>query len=234
MIMAFTGHLGSGKTLGLTYFAWLTSFKAGGVPILANYPMREEFFARHRERNGRFRLYHLQSEDDWLQFAAGGGGVVALDELHRLVDSRTALSAQNVILTQFMAFLRKIGATTLCTDQHAAFMDVRMRVLIDAWVRCSKVPAPGGAPAGYRYDAADQYGKPTRSLFLPAEQVRPLWDAYDTRQIIRGFQFPRTMAAFDKFLDRLDVAVKSHQERHGVAVAPAPAPADLDRLLGVG
>ena len=231
MILAFTGRLGSGKTLGMTYWGWRLSYAAGGLPILANYPIREEYFAAHRRRNGAFRFYNLRSEEDWLQFAAGGGGVVLLDELHRLVDARTALSAQNVVLTQFMAFLRKIGATTLVTDQHAAFMDVRLRVLVDGWVQCQSSRAPGGDITGFRWDSYDAGGRRRRTLALPASEVRPIMGAYDTRQIIRGFQFPRNLAAFDTFLDKLDQAVQEYQERAGQALPPAPSESDLQAML---
>ena len=54
MILAFTGHLGAGKTLGLTYWAWRMSYAAGGLPVQANYPIQEDYFAPHREWVQRF------------------------------------------------------------------------------------------------------------------------------------------------------------------------------------
>jgi|GEM_PF-5199608 len=234
MIAALTGHLGAGKTFGVTYFAWLLSYKAGGLPVLSNYTLREEYFARHAQRSAAFKLYLLRDEKDWLQFTAGGGGVVALDELHRLVDARMAMGSQNVVLTHFFMFLRKIGATTLVTDQHMGFMDARIRAVVDVWIRCSKLLDARGELVGFRYDTFDQGGRPRRTLYLPAARARALLGAYNTREIVRGFQFPRTMPAFDKFLEQLDLSIRSAQERAGVVAPPAPSLDELDGLLGMG
>lgn len=202
MIIGFTGPLGSGKTLGMTVWAWYLSAKARGVPIFANYALRPAYFRRHQAVNpAGFRMGYVKGAADLIEMVEAGGGILLLDELHRMLDSRLSIASVNIYLSQFFMYLRKLGITCLLASQHELNFDRRVRNVLDLMINCRKTPE------GFSYTLIDHQGRQILGhRFLPLKQAEKFRGAYDTYELIKGFTFPGTQKAFDKFLADLDSA----------------------------
>lgn len=225
MIVAFRGTLGAGKSLGLTVFGWYYSLRAGGAPLMANFALNERYFNRHRQANPRFALSTLTEPDDLVQFVAGGGGILLLDELHRMLDSRLSVASVNVYLSQFFMYLRKLGITVFLASQHELNFDRRVRMVIDVMVTAKK------HESGYSYDLWDhQANQHLRRLWLPEATAARFRGAYDSYELVRGLKFPSTQKGFDAFLETLD---KARPRRRAWSTLPARSfGAEVDQLLG--
>lgn len=120
MISAFTGNIGTGKTCWMTAYGFLLH-GASGFPAFANYAVR---YAE--------RLTSLEQLFDTRK------GIVLLDELPTLADSRSFAQKNVKQLTQFLAQTRKAGLTVLYTTQYIHQVDKRVRAFTDSLVVCRK------------------------------------------------------------------------------------------------
>lgn len=207
MIVAFGGSLGSGKTLAMVQWALRYSLAARGASVWANFDLHEAFFREHRQMNPAFQLGRIRTADDIIRMTEAGGGLLLLDEVHRLLDSRLAMQTQNIFLSELFMFFRKMGVTLLVSFQTARMVDVRLRNCIDLYVWCLK-RGPRGNRIYERHIYDWQYVQPRllRVERYTESEVQPLYAAYDTYQFIHGFAFPRTQREFDKFMERLERA----------------------------
>lgn len=207
MIIGFEGGMGSGKTLGATIWAWRYSLASGGLPVMANYRMHPQYWARHAALNPGFTLRVMTREDDWVDFAADGGGYVVYDEIHQNLDSRAYAGKQARYWTQFLMYLRKLRITMLLTSQSIRHqVDVRIRDNIDLLVECRKTKA------GFAYDLWDPKAeKYLGRRFIPYRTASLFYGIYDTYYLVRPMRFPTTEKAYVEFLDALEDA----QPRHG-------------------
>lgn len=222
MIIGFTGPLGSGKTLGLSVFGWYYSAKAGGAPLFANYHLDSKYFTKHRKLNPNFHLGMVTKDHDLLEMARGGGGILLLDELHRMLDSRLSVASVNIYLSQFFMYLRKLGISCFIASQHELNFDRRVRNVMDLMVVARK------HPDGFSYELWDHQARMRMGRwFLPTPQAERFRGMYDTYELIKGFTFPGTQKAFDKFLEELDQA---RPHKRGFAEAPDFG-AEVDALL---
>ena len=119
-IVAFTGNIGTGKTLEASKYAYLLH-RGTGVPVSANYGLR---FAH--------RLWSLND------LYAARSGVVVLDEAQTILDSR-AFARQSVRdVTQFLAQTRKFFLHLVLVTQYIHQLDKRARGYVDSLVICRK------------------------------------------------------------------------------------------------
>lgn len=206
--------MGSGKTLGMVYHAYQWSLKAGGAPIAANFRLQESLFVQHKKINPKFRVYYVETADDLKEFVAGGGGLLLLDEIHRLVDSRLSMRAANIFVSQWFMFLRKLGITCMATHQFERQVDMRVRAVIDVMVYARKYKAPGG----YRfvYDLVDwQTG---RGVSLGQRVIEPqtaavFQAAYDTYEFSAKLKFPASERNFEKFMKEIEALARESRAR---------------------
>jgi hypothetical protein len=168
-IYAFTGGLGSGKTLLMSLFAMLMH-QAAGLPAYANYGLK---FARRVETYGE--LFNL------------GYAVVALDEAHVLIDSRMFSKSHVIAFTQWALQTRKAGLVVLMTTQSIHQIDKRVRGIIDRLYICKRYGRLGQLRT--RYTVCDPVDHDT--LWLPRgsksfAHMPFMYAAYDTLERAGG------------------------------------------------
>lgn len=122
MLVGFTGSLGSGKTLSMTFWARLLSYRTK-MPVYTNY---ETSFG--------------QKVTKWDELIKIDNGIVCLDEVHAIgFDSRTsAKSFSQAKRTHFILQTRKKNMLVLYTSQHIRQVDLRLRNITDYLILCSK------------------------------------------------------------------------------------------------
>lgn len=128
MFIGFTGSLGSGKTLSMTFWGKYFSRKLN-IPCYSNY-----------------KTNFAENITDWKQLMAVQNGVVLLDELHILMDSRTSGISKNrfgggnkqTYRTHFMLQTRKKNMLVMFTTQHISQVDLRIRNICDYVILCQK------------------------------------------------------------------------------------------------
>ncbi|BDG60280.1 zonular occludens toxin domain-containing protein [Caldinitratiruptor microaerophilus] len=214
MIVAFLGALGAGKTLHATRWAIRYSLAARGANVYSNIWLNESFFREHKRINPAFQLGRIATVDDIVEMAAAGGGVLLLDEVHRLLDARLSMQAQNIFLSEFFMFLRKIRATTLVTFQSLRMVDVRLRNALDLVVMC-RARGPRGRRTFEQFVYDYQATPPVlrKHERQTEEEVLPYFSAYDTYQFVRSLKFPATNKEFDKFMSRIEEAAAARREK---------------------
>lgn len=207
MVVGFGGPMGSGKTLGMVMWGIRYSLAAGGASVWANFDLNEAFFREHKRLNPAFRLGRIRKADDIVAMTEAGGGLLLLDEVHRLLDARLAMQTQNIFLSELFMFFRKMGATLLVSFQHSRMIDVRLRNCIDLYVWC-QARGPKGNRIFEQHVYDWQYVNPRLlKVHRYAEhEVQPYYAAYDTYQFVHGFAFPKTQREFDRFMERVERA----------------------------
>ena len=164
MFVAFTGTLGSGKTLSMTFWGRYFGAKLN-CPVYANY---QTSFA--------------SPISDWKQLTQITNGIVLLDELHILMDSRKSVGkftgGKQTARTHFMLQTRKKNMLVLYTTQLFGQVDLRVRSITDYMIMCQK---RGLTIKNTVVEMATmQYG---RTLVL--NNVNRVFKWYDTYEIVR-------------------------------------------------
>lgn len=205
MIIGFTGNLGGGKTLGAVQWAMEYSLKAGGAPVATNIRLNPAYWTAHRDANPAFRIVPLRKPDDLCDFVRGGGGILLLDELHRMADARMSMATANVLLSQFVMFLRKAGLTLLFTSQWERQIDSRLRAIMDLVIRCRKWKTPEGPR--FEYQIWDwQAGRLLGTRYIEPATAMTLWGAYDSYEFGQVLRLPSSVKAFDNWMAKLEAA----------------------------
>lgn len=207
MLVAFEGNLGAGKTLGMTVFAWYFSLECG-TNVISNLPLRPEAFAKHQVADPDFWLGYLQTFSDFTVLAEHGGGIIAWDEFHLSVDSRSWARKTQVYTTEFLMYLRKLNSPLFFTSQSVLNqIDVRVRRILDAIIVCRKT---AGAFIYDLYDAVTYVRR--RRFVLPKFFVSKFFSVYDSYRICRPVEFPTTDRTYMEFLDKLEKAMRGSRE----------------------
>jgi len=120
MLIALTGRMGQGKTLGMTLLGGYFSLK-NKIPLYANYTLNEIPYTKVENIE---KLQNIQS------------GIVILDELWLTMDSRAW--KDNIDMTTWLNQTRKKDLIILYTCQHISQIDVRVRRATDWLVLCVK------------------------------------------------------------------------------------------------
>lgn len=207
MIVGFSGNLGAGKTLTMVRWALRYSRAAGGAPVWANFDLNEAYWRQHKRMNPGFYLGKVEHADDLVEATRRGGGILMLDEVHRLLDARLAMVQKNIYLSELFMFFRKMGFVVFVSFQAMRLIDVRLRATIDLFVWCQA----RGAGAGRRYEQLiyDYQAEPPRLVGRERQaqaEVEPYFGAYDTFQFVHSFDFPATSRDFDRYMRRIEAA----------------------------
>lgn len=215
MIVGFQGHLGAGKTLGMIIWGYYYSLRCKGANILSNLPLRKGYYARQRAVNPDFWLAHYKSVDDFLYLVERGGGICLFDEFHLAADNRSWARKEQIYLTEFLMYLRKMGTPLFFTSQTVKNqVDVRLRATMDLIIDCQKTKA------GFIYTVWDaKEGLYLGRKFFPMRVAQLFYNVYDSYKIITPVDFPSTERAFKQFITDLDTAVA---KAYGSREAPIP------------
>lgn len=124
MIVGFIGKRGSGKTLSMTRECY--KYYQKGYKVISNYHLN--FSHQLVDFEELFRLAETQADM--------GNLVLALDEIHILLDSRSGMSRENKVMTFWLNQTRKMNITLLFTTQFLHQVDLRLRSNTDVIVLC--------------------------------------------------------------------------------------------------
>lgn len=205
MIIAFTGNLGSGKTLGMTVWAWHFSLRTRSN-LLSNLPYRPEAFQRHKKAIPGFWLGYLEDQEGFVELAKRGGGIIAWDEIHQSIDSRSWARKTQVYFTQFLMYLRKLDSPLFLTTQSLGQIDVRVRSIIDFVVYCERYRS------GFLYLVTTADGRVLRRSYLRQGDAKQWFSVFDSYRIVRPVEFPATEREYVRFLDRLQGAIPKRRQ----------------------
>lgn len=188
----YVGQFGGGKTISAVRRAYNLSCKYKNIEILTNVSLNTEYF--------KCKIIPLNNVDDILTFKPEHGGIVLIDEISTLFNSRdfqkSKSGGMNKQLFQYLAQNRKNKLLFLCTAQLFEHVDRQIKDFIKIVVKCdSQLPGLNFARLtsntyynGYDYERARenpvQY--PIRPLkferFIQTNKIRRL---YDTFQLIQ-------------------------------------------------
>ncbi len=198
-LWVFQGNLGEGKTSAMSILAhYYRSKMRNKIELFSNY--------------GLLGSHELKHYSDFYEVARCHGSIVAIDEAQTSLDSRLFAKGNNIYLTQFMFYLRKLGCSWFLSSPSIANLDSRVRSLTNILVDCHKSPA-GFTYHIYDYQAQNYgpFGKLLRRKFLPMERAKMIFatGVYDTYKILRSIPFPGNEREFDNFLKHI---IEIHEE----------------------
>ena len=159
MLMGFFGNLGTGKTLGLTYY--LHKYRAN--EIYANYHLA-------------FKSNYIAEPEDLLNVSQG---YIGLDELWAWLDSRVSASKKNRLLGHFLLTSRKRGCHVLYTAQHFKQVDKRVRNITDVLA----FPTYDRKTKRLTIELTSQFDSSFRRKFTI--DARPIFDMFNTTEEIK-------------------------------------------------
>lgn len=173
MIIAFTGKMGSGKTLSMTFLAKIMSEE--GRSIISNYRLKFE----HR----------LISKKEIQEYGATKGKsllncVMLIDEAQTMLDCRQ--HQKNRIISYFILQTRKRGVDLFYTSQQFWNVEKRLRENSDLIFECTPIKDANNELKYIQLVGFNYHGRDT---FSPASQfhikVTPkLYELYDSYEII--------------------------------------------------
>ena len=157
MFIGFTGSLGSGKTLSMTFWGRYFGYKTD-TPVYTNY-----------------KTDWATQIKSWDEFTRITHGIVLLDELHITFDSR--LWSNTAKRTHFLLQTRKKGLLVMFTTQHISQVDKRIRNICDYLIMCEK-KGEMIRNSVFKF-LSDELG---RQLVL--KDIKKIYSWYDTYEIV--------------------------------------------------
>jgi len=121
-VIAFEGGLGSGKTLGMTFFL-LSEQQYKNKKIYSNYKLDCPY--------EKLDMSQILAKMGELQDVA-----IGIDEIHIFMDSRMAVSKKNRLMSYFALQTRKRNVSLYFTSQFLDQVDKRLRRLVDYRFLC--------------------------------------------------------------------------------------------------
>lgn len=189
-VWVFQGNLGEGKTSAMSILAWYYKIQAqrAGIhtSLYANYGLK-----------GAHKLQHYS---DFYKVAQCDSSICLLDEAQTSLDSRLFQKGNNIYLTQFFFYLRKLRSSLFMTTPNIKNLDSRIRAICNILVDCHRTPA------GFQYFIYDYQGERLlRRKFLPMYKAKEIFATglYDTGQIITSVEFPGNERQFKEFLEKI-------------------------------
>lgn len=174
MIIGIEGAIGAGKTLVMTYLL-KEDYKESQEekPIYANYTLRTLPFTKvDREFLVNAMRLKMSLEGDSEQ-----GAILALDEIHTLMDSRRSQSQMELLMSYFILQTGKEGINLYYTTQNFRQVEKRLRERTDIAIRVTR---KGDNHLCIAVDRTTPEEK-VRRFVVPGHLV---WDDYYTREII--------------------------------------------------
>jgi hypothetical protein len=161
--MAIVGGLGSGKTASLTYLAWRNHNK--GVKIYSNYNLKG------------IPYKPVNTVEDIISMKKG---FFAGDELWIWLDSRASMKRKNMLIGNILLTSRKKDVQIAFTTQTFGQIDLRIRRITDFIA----VPQMNANDTMCRLlILSNPSFQPLRTYKF---KTKPIFDLYDTREIIRS------------------------------------------------
>ena len=117
MICGFIGKMGSGKSLSMT--KELYKYYKNGHKIVSNYGLSFP----HEQMN--FETLYEKAENQ----EALDNVVIALDEVHIVLDSRSGMSSVSKMITFWLNQTRKMGVKLFYTTQYLHQVDKRLPMI---------------------------------------------------------------------------------------------------------
>lgn len=184
--MAFTGFLGSGKTLGASTFAKYYT-ELSGCALYSNC--------------GIVGSKPFTSMNDFKNIAMEDSSILLLDEAHMDLDARSFSSNHVKFFTQVSYYLRKLRCTLILTTPSFADLDSRIRSITNilAFVRNDK--------DYFYYEMYDvqsnRYLRTYKVKKVNAFEVAS--KLFDTNAMVTPIDIPTTKGDFTDFLNELKV-----------------------------
>lgn len=160
MVFGFVGTLGAGKTLFMSYLAHLV-YRHRGSGLYANYAL-----------NGAQRV------TSWADMFALSNGLICLDELQVLADSRSFSKKENLEFSQWLLQTRKVGLDLFFTTQNLNQVDLRVRNVLDYVAVLMRKSRKSKVSNVWIVDY--QFGMPKNKF--PLRHSEDLYKLYDTYQ----------------------------------------------------
>jgi hypothetical protein len=169
VIVGFVGRMGSGKTLSMT--RELKKYKDRGYRVLTNYAV-----SFSDERIDFDKLFAIAEEQGDLNNV-----VLGLDEIHILLDSRSAVTTNNKVMTFWLNQTRKMSVKLFYTTQYAHQVDKRLRAGTDLFIYCNGVKV---FKDGKEYFICHNEYETDERYFRDTFVGNDYYDYFDTRQVI--------------------------------------------------
>lgn len=137
MIIGLVGAIGSGKTVGMTRYAYKeyighkVEVDNGDLELVTNYKLN----------NIPFRFINA-SELFGLKSTLKNSRIF-IDEMHIFMDSRSSMGKSNKALTHFILQTRHLGVHLYFTTQDIGQVDIRLRRQLDMLVYCTQTAYQG-------------------------------------------------------------------------------------------
>lgn len=234
MIILFTGPMGAGKTLLMTYYGYLDYCR--GHTLLSNYSL---FFGKHNCScheshwniqcphgdnfveicKSRVGLANLRGVLDGDFKAVRHNSTYMITELQLFLESRRSISKQNVDTTHMILQSRKMDIDLFFDTQRARQVDVRVRENVDILMKLSQ-----------RYNSEirdevrwkmilvnDALENPNYKVSKYRLYPKPIFDLYNTKEIVDPLNITRGP----------QIIAKSTQEEIVEEVEPLMTPQSL-------
>lgn len=160
------GDLGSFKTATLTLL--MRDYVAQDLPVVANYNV-------DYPNCKKLEIGELLS----MTVESGGKGLMGLDEIYALAESRVSSSKANRFISYFGFQSRKLGWDVGYTAQLASSVDLRFYNLTDIKIACYGLQDNGSVKL------VVQSGSKTFNRYIPLWVYEELvWGHYDTKEVI--------------------------------------------------
>lgn len=170
MIEGFIGKMGSGKTLSMV--RELVKYYKKGFTIYTNF-----YVSFPHETIDFDKIFKMAEEQTPLNNV-----VIALDEIHILLDSRSGMGNKQKTVTFWLNQTRKQGVKLLFTTQHMHQIDKRLRSGTDFFVFCDGLKY---LKDGKEYFIVRNYltdGEDNREEYFIGN---PFFKFYDTNEVVK-------------------------------------------------
>jgi len=160
VLINVVGDLGSGKTLFLCIYSFLSK--------------KKQIYANFRIENKKVKPFTIE-----LLFRKDLKDCdILLDEGYIYLESRTSLKKSNLIFSYLLFQSRKRNINILTTSQLLNSIDLRFRNLADFIIRAHN------KRDYFKYEIYKTSGKKVNTIFLPYHKARPFFNKYDTLEVV--------------------------------------------------
>lgn len=200
LVAGFIGPRGSGKTLTL---AWLgLKDMANGIPVLANFQIKGPF----RKGNEVVNVESLPLDLPTLLTMSQEirRAIAIIDEINLWFENTKWMTNGNRLISIFLQQIRKRELSVYYSTQNFKWADGRIRWQTDILTRCQDIAkTPMGMMANVKrgefisLQTIDFSGyitgqpwdeKKGGHIFPSILEARPIWDCYDTTQIVNPWE----------------------------------------------
>ncbi len=165
MIVAYCGTLGAGKTLLMSICAY-------------------DEYLRGRKIYANYSLCFADRVTSWEELYQLENGVICIDELQVLADSRKFSSAQNLEMSQWLLQTRKIGLDFHFTTQGIDQVDKRFRTVLDYMFFLERLGGPGSGMSQWWFIDFQMGREKSSGRFRHHPALYGLYDTYQRISVL--------------------------------------------------